>query len=301
MIGCSEQFVFPPKTLSSADVVLRDGTRTLTADWDAGSWQIRAETFYADVATGTAPFVVDSTTKVDNLNADMVDGLHAADLLQTGVQRLKERCRVATTGNITLAGDQTIDGVDLDAGDRVLVRAQTTASENGIYVVDADSGDPWTRAADLPAADNAAAVLVVVTEGTLYSDTLWLCTDDDGSDVVGTNDLTFRLIASPGGVPTITASDGATVTFDLNAGNAHEVTLGGNRTLALSNVRNGQRFLLKLTQDGTGSRTVTWFSGISWAGGSEPTLTTTASKSDVFGFVATGAGAYDGFVVGQDI
>lgn len=101
---------------------------------------------------------------------------------------------------------------------------------------------------------------------------------------------------------TITAdSDGATITFDLNVTNIHAVTLGGNRTLALSNAAAGQVFIIRLLQDGTGSRTVTWFSTIKWAGGSAPTLTTTASKADAFGFICTSSGNYDGFVVGQNI
>ena len=96
-------------------------------------------------------------------------------------------------------------------------------------------------------------------------------------------------------------SDGATITFDLNAGNVHAVTLGGNRTLALSNATPGQKFCVRLKQDGTGSRTVTWWSTISWAGGSAPTLTTTANKADLIGFLCTGSGTYDGFVLGMAI
>jgi hypothetical protein len=57
-----------------AGVLLADGTVPLTADWDAGSYEIRAQTFESDVATGTAPFVVASTTKVNNLNAATVNG-----------------------------------------------------------------------------------------------------------------------------------------------------------------------------------------------------------------------------------
>jgi hypothetical protein len=96
-------------------------------------------------------------------------------------------------------------------------------------------------------------------------------------------------------------SDGATITFNMATSNVHSVTLGGNRTLAVSNVSAGQRFMLRLLQDGTGSRTVTWFTTIKWAGGSAPTLTTTASKADLVGFLCTSAGNYDGFVVGQNI
>ena len=89
--------------------------------------------------------------------------------------------------------------------------------------------------------------------------------------------------------------------------------MGGNRTLAITNVSYGQKFTTRLTQDATGSRTVTWFKDIHWAGGTAPTLTTTAHKTDVFGFIATAAsgdpddgcvacsGDFDGFVIGQNI
>ena len=96
-------------------------------------------------------------------------------------------------------------------------------------------------------------------------------------------------------------SDGATITFNLATSNIHSVTLGGNRTLALSNAAVGQCFILRLVQDGTGTRTVTWFTTIKWAGGSAPTLTTTINKTDVFGFLCTSAGNYDGFVIGQNL
>ena len=108
--------------------------------------------------------------------------------------------------------------------------------------------------------------------------------------------------------PLITNTDGATVTCDLNSGNVHTVTLGGNRIIALTNATVGQKFMTRLVQDGTGSRTVTWFNTIKWAGGSAPTLTTTADKADILGFLCTAvsgassqSGSFDGFVVGQNI
>jgi len=61
-----------------SDYLNKNGTVALTAAWDAGSYQIRAETFQSDVATGTAPFTVASTTTVTNLNADLLDGNHAS-------------------------------------------------------------------------------------------------------------------------------------------------------------------------------------------------------------------------------
>ena len=99
----------------------------------------------------------------------------------------------------------------------------------------------------------------------------------------------------------VTATDGATVTFDVSDGNLQTVTLGGNRTLAISNAKVGQVFMLRLVQDGTGSRVPVFFSTIKWAGGTAPTLTTTAGKTDIVGFIVTSSGNYEGFVVGQNI
>lgn len=59
------------------------GTRALTGDWDAGSFEIRAQTFESDVATGTAPLVIASTTKVANLNADLLDDQSGAYYLDS--------------------------------------------------------------------------------------------------------------------------------------------------------------------------------------------------------------------------
>lgn len=87
-------------------------------------------------------------------------------------------------------------------------------------------------------------------------------------------------------------SDGSTITFNLASGSHHKVTLGGNRTLAISNPASNPVFRVILQQDGTGSRTVTWFSGIRWSAGTAPTLTTTAGKIDVFDFEYLGAGSY---------
>ena len=70
---------------------------------------------------------------------------------------------------------------------------------------------------------------------------------------------------------------------------------------SITNEDAGQKFIIRMLQDGTGSRTVTWFSTIKWAGGSAPTLTTTPDKADVVGFIVTGTDTYDGFVVGQNI
>jgi hypothetical protein len=118
-----------------------------------------------------------------------VDGLNAAFLV-----------RAASPGtNISRSGTQTIDGVALVAGDRVLCKNQTTASENGIYVVAAGA---WTRATDADTSLKIASGLVRVQSGTTNGGTRWVTTfrttDTLGStamnwyrDIDGSNMITF--------------------------------------------------------------------------------------------------------------
>ena len=96
-------------------------------------------------------------------------------------------------------------------------------------------------------------------------------------------------------------------TFDLDTSNVFSGTLNGVTTLATSNGDVGQRFLVRLKQDGTGGRTVgTWFGGrVSWPGGSAPTLSSSANLVDLFGFLVTSGTAptlyYDGFTIATGI
>jgi hypothetical protein len=93
-------------------------------------------------------------------------------------------------------------------------------------------------------------------------------------------------------------ADAATVVFDMTVSDKHAVTLGGNRVLSVANDRDGQMFMVILKPDATGSRTVTWWAGVRWPGGTPPTLTAAAGKEDVFSFLRRGAGDYMGWTVG---
>jgi len=78
-----------------------------------------------------------------------------------------------------------------------------------------------------------------------------------------------------------TLSDGASITIDMALGLHHSVTLGGNRAFAApTNQAIGQSGSIFITQDGTGSRTASWNAAFKWAGGTAPTLTTTAAAVD---------------------
>lgn len=107
---------------------------------------------------------------------------------------LKRSCKAATTANITLSAPQTIDGVSVVAGDRVLVKNQTTASANGIYVVAAGA---WARATDSDTAAEFANAMVAIDQGTTQGG--WLFdTDFKSTDTLGTTLVTFNAIADSG-------------------------------------------------------------------------------------------------------
>ena len=131
----------------------------------------------------------------------------------------KPAVRVATTAAGTLASSfangQVVDGVTLATGDRILIKNQATAAENGIYVV-AASGAP-TRATD---ADSSAELgpnsTVYVSEGTTNADSAWTLTNN--SVTLGTTALTF---AQVGGGASYVAGNGLALTgttFDVGAG-----------------------------------------------------------------------------------
>jgi len=122
----------------------------------------------------------------------------------------KDSVKVATTGNITLSGEQTIDGV-LTSADRVLVKNQTNAEENGIYVSGAGA---WTRAEDADSWDELISAHTWVEEGTTNGDSGWLCTVDEGG-TLGTTSVTWTQYSGAG---QITAGDGLT-----KAGNTIDV------------------------------------------------------------------------------
>jgi hypothetical protein len=117
---------------------------------------------------------------------------------------VKGSVKAATTASVTLSGEQTIDGVSLVAGDRVLVKNQGSAWANGIYVVSASG---WSRSLDMDAWSEFPGSFFFVEQGTSYGDTGWVCTVDQGG-TLGTTPVTFTQFSGAGAV---TAGDGITV------------------------------------------------------------------------------------------
>ena len=149
-----------------------------------------------------------NSQKITNLATPTADGDAASKSYVDGVSQgldVKASCIAATTGNITIStalnnGD-TLDGVSLSTNDRVLVKDQSSASENGIYIV----GSSPARADDLAAGADAAGMFTFVEKGTVNADNGFVCSSDKGSAVVGTNNLTFVQFSGAG---QITAGDG---------------------------------------------------------------------------------------------
>ena len=127
---------------------------------------------------------------------------------------IKDSVKAATTANITLSGTQTIDGVAIAADDRVLVKDQSTGTQNGIYLCKAGA---WARATDFDTGEDEAGAFTFVEQGTVSADTGWVCTNNKGDGVVGTNALVFSQFSGAG---SITAGNGlsksgSTLSVDL--------------------------------------------------------------------------------------
>ena len=143
------------------------------------------------------------TNLADPVNATDAVNKQYADALTNGLD-IKDSCLVATTANITLSGTQTIDGVSVSAGKRVLVKDQSTGSENGIYVCAAGS---WSRATDADGNDEVTAGLFTfIEQGSVNGDAGFVLTTDDPI-TVGTTALAFTQFSGAGSV---SAGDGLT-------------------------------------------------------------------------------------------
>ena len=143
------------------------------------------------------------TNLADPVNATDAVNKQYADALTNGLD-IKDSCLVATTANITLSGTQTIDGVSVSAGKRVLVKDQSTGSENGIYLCAAGS---WSRSTDADGNDEVTAGLFTfIEQGSVNGDAGFVLTTDDPI-TVGTTALAFTQFSGAGSV---SAGDGLT-------------------------------------------------------------------------------------------
>jgi hypothetical protein len=191
----------------------------------------------------------------------------------------KASCVAATTANITLSGTQTIDGVAVIAGDRVLVKNQTAAQNNGIYLVAAGA---WTRALDMDAWAEVPNAFTFIEGGTTQADTGWVSTAQAGG-TLGTTPINFVQFSGAG---TYTAGTGLTLTGGTFSITNTAVTAGsyGSASNTLSATVNAQGQLTALSAQaiaiantqvsGLGTMSTQNANNIAVTGGSLTNLTT---------------------------
>ena len=239
------------RLLATADIPSIPHTRI--SDFDAGVRTNRLN----ELTVPNAAVDVNSQ-KITNLalcsaNTDAASKAYVDSVAQA--LDVKDSVVVATTGNGAIstayANGQTVDGVTLSTGDRILLKDQTSGSANGIYNVNA-SGAP-SRASDMATGANAAGNFVFVEKGTVNGNNGFVCTTDVA--VVGTNALTFTQFSGAGQV---IAGDGIqksgnTLSLDLKANSGVIIS---STELALDLSANNITGTLAITDGGTGATTI---------------------------------------------
>lgn len=172
---------------------------------------------------------------------------------------VKKACRVATTANITLSGTQTIDGIAVVAGDRVLVKNQTTASQNGIYDVSAST---WTRSVDANTASYLAGALVSVDLGTTNGGKVY-DTDFKSTDTVGTTAMTWNRMLDEGASALYYRKNTST-TLSSSTSNQSWLGLTNGVTVAANTIYDFEG-TFELTTSGTTSHTERLLFGLTTA------------------------------------
>lgn len=160
---------------------------------------------------GTVPFTGDQSmggNKLTNLGTPNPGSSDAAttSYVDNAIAALnslfdsKPSVRVASTGNVNISnpGTSTFDGITISSGDRVLLKNQSTTSQNGIYVFNGSSS-PMTRATDMDAWTEVPGAFVAVEEGSTNADTIWLCSADQGG-TLGSSAIAWQQIPTTAGL-----------------------------------------------------------------------------------------------------
>ena len=177
IIGNNTGTAATPIALTAAQVK----TLLAIAAGDVSGFDAQVRTNRLDqMAAPTAPFTMNNQ-RIGSLE-DPIFSMDAANkrYVDTVAQGLdaKASVRLATTANLaSFSGLQTIDGVTLAEGDRLLVKNQTTASQNGIYITGSGT---WSRSQDADTWNELRSAFVFVEQGTVNADTGWTCTADTG-------------------------------------------------------------------------------------------------------------------------
>ena len=136
----------------------------------------------------------------------------------------KASCRASTVANITLSGAQTIDGVAVIAGDRVLVQNQSSAAQNGIYVAAAGA---WARSSDASTWDSLVSAFTFIESGTVNGNNGYICTIAPGG-TLGTTPVTWAQFSGAGQVIAGTGMSKTGNTLNVNTASASRIVVGAD-------------------------------------------------------------------------
>jgi len=179
-----------------------------------------------------------------------IDTKAATSYVNDAVAGLRTRiiAEAATTANIDLTADlqngDTIDGVTLVTGDRVLVKDQSTASQNGLYTV--VSSGTASRDTQFDSIEELSGQMIVVNQGSTNDNKIFLCTTNNTA-TLDSDSITYNII-TPSNVGTVTSvgvADAGASEFTVGSS---PVTSSGNITLAVNSIAN-----TKITGLGTSS------------------------------------------------
>lgn len=149
-----------------------------------------------ETVAGNWNFTNAPTTSADPTTDNQLARKAYVDAVAQGLD-IKGSVKALADVNLTLSGPANVDGISLVNGGRVLLINQTTASQNGIWIVKTGA---WERPADFKAGTSAAGAFCFIEEGTVYADSGWVCTNNSGSDVVGTGSLAFTQFSGAGSI-----------------------------------------------------------------------------------------------------
>lgn len=278
-----------------------------------------------------APLITDFDGNWDVLDKAVQYDKNLADVGSVATARLNLKVPVLT-GSVAVATTNVsalntykpvIDGVTALPGMQVLLTAQTTAKQNGPWVVSAGPGIAWTRPLDFATGTkvstrlvgiaagspgNQGSVWMLATTSQIMVDTdaqTWICRDVTIGTIAGTvaagNDS--RIVGALQAQEIVNPQTTVTGTYtlpDITTATVHDLTLTGSTTIAMPTAAVGKSIMVKIRQDSTGSRVPT-FSGVKWPSATAPTWSTGANKVDKVVFDCTNlTEGWEGSLAGLD-